>query len=146
MTIPAYQISSQAQQFNWLLSRFAGDTAGVTAAIAVSSDGLLIATSATLSRADADRLAAITSAITSLASGAARLYDLGKPNKVIIDLDRGYLLVSSISVGSSLGVLASREANLGNLAYEMALFANRTGPVLTPALIEELKTSVRFDG
>ena len=47
------------------------------------------------------------------------VYDFGSPNKVIIDLDRGYLLVSAISVGSSLGVLARKEANLGSLAYEM---------------------------
>jgi predicted regulator of Ras-like GTPase activity (Roadblock/LC7/MglB family) len=143
MTVPAFQISSEAQQFNWLVSRFATETAGVREAIAVSSDGLLIAMSSTLSRADADRLAAITSAITSLANGAARVYDLGNTNKVIIDLDRGYVLVSAISTGSALGVLASRDANLGNLAYDMAIFANRAGSVLTPQLIDELKTTLR---
>jgi len=57
---------------------------------------------------------------------------MGTPNKVIIDLDGGYLLVSSISAGSTLGVLTSRQANLGNLAYEMAVFANRAGEVLSP--------------
>jgi predicted regulator of Ras-like GTPase activity (Roadblock/LC7/MglB family) len=135
-------ISTEAQRFNWLLGRFAGETAGVIEAIAVSSDGLLIAMSATLQRADADRLAAITSAINSLAAGASRVYDLGQANKVIIDLEQGYLLVSTLSVGSSMGVLATKEANLGVLAYEMAMFANRAGDVLTPQLIEELKTSV----
>src|SRR4051812_7590136 len=131
MSVPTSHLSAAAQQFNWLLSRFAGETNGVIDAIAVSSDGLLIASSQDLDRATADRLAAITSAIISLANGASQVYDFGNPNKVIIDLDRGYLLVSSISVGSSLGVLASRSANLGNLAYEMAMFANRTGAVLT---------------
>ena len=33
----------------------------------------------------------------------ARVYDLGEPNKVIIDLDGGYLLVSAISAGSRWG-------------------------------------------
>jgi predicted regulator of Ras-like GTPase activity (Roadblock/LC7/MglB family) len=140
--MPTQNISTEAQRFNWLLGRFATDTAGVIEAIAVSSDGLLIAASATLERADADRLAAITSAINSLAAGASRVYDLGPSNKVIIDLERGYLLVSSMSIGSSLGVLATKEANLGVLAYEMAMFANRAGDVLTPQLIEELKISV----
>jgi hypothetical protein len=50
--------------------------------------------------------------------------------------------VSTLSVGSSLGVLATKEANLGVLAYEMAMFANRAGDVLTPQLIDELKISV----
>lgn len=142
MTMPAYQISTEAQQFNWLLDKFAKETAGVSEAIAVSSDGLLIAMSSTLDMPDAERLAAITSAITSLAGGASRVYQLGAPNKVIIDLDRGYMLVSAIGAGSSLGVLARREASLGDLAYEMALFANRAGAVLTPGLINELKSTV----
>src|SRR4051794_39255085 len=110
---PTQHISTAAQRFNWLLGRFAVDTAGIIEAIAVSSDGLLIAMSATLQRADADRLAAITSAINSLAAGASRVYDLGVANKVIIDLERGYLLVSTLSVSSLLGVLATKEANLG---------------------------------
>jgi uncharacterized protein len=142
MTVYAEHLSSEAQQFNWLLSQFARNTPEVIDAIAVSSDGLLIAMSNKLDRANADRLAAITSAIISLAQGAGRVYELGAPNKVIIDLEGGYLLVSAISAGSALGVLATRSANLGNLAYEMAVFANRAGEVISPQLIEELKTSV----
>ncbi len=138
------QLSSEAQQFNWLLSQFVGNTPEVIDAIAVSSDGLLVAMSNKLDRASADRLAAITSAIISLAHGGGGGYSLGTPQKVIIDLDGGYLLVSSISLGSTLGVLATRAANLGNLAYEMAVFANRAGEVLSPQLIEELKVSVGF--
>lgn len=144
MTVPVSQISPDAQSFNWLLNRFASETAGVSEAIAVSSDGLLMAMSSTLDRTEADRLAAITSAIMSLANGASRCYDLGEPNKVIIDLDHGYMLVSMISAGSALGVLATKSANLGNIAYEMALFTNRAGPVLTPQLVEELKITVGY--
>ena len=117
MTVYAEHLSSEAQQFNWLLNQFAGNTPEVIDAIAVSSDGLLIAMSNKLDRANADRLAAITSALISLAQGAGRVYELGSPNKVIIDLEGGYLLVSAISAGSALGVLATRSANLGNLAY-----------------------------
>jgi uncharacterized protein len=144
MTTHTESLSSEARQFNWLLSQFAANTSEVRDAIAVSSDGLLIATSHELDRSNADRLAAITAAIISLANGAARVYDMGTPNKVIIDLAGGYLLVSAISSGASLGVLASRAANLGNLAYEMAVFANRAGAVITPQLIEELKVSVGY--
>jgi predicted regulator of Ras-like GTPase activity (Roadblock/LC7/MglB family) len=143
MTVYAQrQLSTEAQQFNWLISQFAANTPEVIDAIAVSADGLLVAMSTKLDRANADRLAAITSAVISLAHGAGKVYDLGEPNKVIIDLDRGYVLVSSISAGATLGVLATRQANLGNLAYEMAVFANRAGEVISPQLIEELKSSV----
>ena len=134
--------SVEVQNFNWLLSRFTTETAGVIEAIAVSSDGLLMATSGDAGREDADRLAAITSAIMSLALGASQCYQLGEPDKIIIELAQGYVLVSTISVSSVFGVLATKQANLGNIAYEMALFTNRAGAVLTPQLIEELKLSV----
>jgi uncharacterized protein len=142
MNHTAYGLSAEAQKFNWLLGKFATETAGVHEAIAVSSDGLLMAMSAGQDRASADRLAAITSGITSLASGAARAYQLGGLNKVIIDLTHGYLLVSAISAGSVLGVVAAKAANLGNVAYEMTRFANRAGVALTPQLVNELKNSL----
>lgn len=135
-------VSAEAQNFNWLVSRFAHGTAGAIAAIAVSSDGLLIAMSSDLVRADADRLAAISSAMLSLANGVSDCHPLGDPDKVIIELQHGYLLVCTISIGCSLGVLASKQASLGTIAYEMAMFANRASAVLTPQLIEELKLTV----
>jgi predicted regulator of Ras-like GTPase activity (Roadblock/LC7/MglB family) len=137
-------LSVDAQNFNWLVSRFTHDTAGVVAAIAVSSDGLLIATSSALERANADRLAAISSAMLSLAHGASDCHPLGEPDKVVIELTQGYLLVCTISAGCVLGVLASKQASLGTIAYEMALFANRASEVLTPRLIEELKYTIGY--
>ena len=58
MTTPASAASVEAQNFNWLVARFAQETAGVIAAIAVSSDGLLVAMSAGLERASEHPLAA----------------------------------------------------------------------------------------
>jgi uncharacterized protein len=142
MTRPALGVSAEAQNFNWLVSRFAQNTAGAIAAIAVSADGLLIAMSSELARANADRLAAITASMLGLANGVSESYPLGAPDKVIIELEQGYLLVCTISIGCSLGVLATKQASLGTIAYEMAMFANRATAVLTPQLIEELKNTV----
>jgi uncharacterized protein len=135
-------ISSEAESFNWLVNRFAENTAGTIAAIAVSADGLLIAMSTRVERASADRLAAIASATLGLANGVSESYPLGTPDKVIIELEHGYLLVCTISIGCSLGVLATKQASLGTIAYEMAMFANRASVVLTPQLIDELKDAV----
>ena len=135
-------LSSEAQNFNWLLNTFAGETAGVINAIAVSSDGLLMASSGRGDGAGSDRLAAIVSGMISLAGGAAANYQLGTLDKVIIDMSEGYLLVIAMNEGCSLGVVASKSASLGGVAFEMGLFANRVGPVLTPRLIHELKNSV----
>jgi predicted regulator of Ras-like GTPase activity (Roadblock/LC7/MglB family) len=137
------QLSQEAQTFNWLLDSFTSNTAGVLEAIAVSSDGLLMAMSAIKDRANAERLAAVVSGMTSLAGGAANWYSLGTLNRVVIDMAGGYLLVTAISAGSVLGVIADRSASLGTVAYEMTLFANRAGSALTPRLIAELKNAVQ---
>ncbi|HEV2784317.1 MAG TPA: roadblock/LC7 domain-containing protein [Actinophytocola sp.] len=139
---PLASVSAEAQNFNWLVNRFAQNTAGAIAAIAVSADGLLIAMSSDMARSSADRLAAICSAMLSLANGVSECHPLGLPDKVIIELEQGYLLVCTISIGCSLGVLASKSASLGTIAYEMAMFANRATAVLSPQLIEELKNTV----
>ena len=47
------ELSETAKNFNWLIDDFVNSTAGVTDAIAVSSDGLLIAASRSLERQDA---------------------------------------------------------------------------------------------
>ena len=54
MTVYAEHLSTEAQQFNWLLTQFAANTPEVIDAIAVSSDGLLIAISYRLDRAKAE--------------------------------------------------------------------------------------------
>ncbi|MFE4654260.1 roadblock/LC7 domain-containing protein [Streptomyces sp. NPDC056707] len=142
MNDTALALSAEAQNFNWLLNKFAAETPGVVDAIAVSSDGLLIGVSGTRQEGESDRLAAITAGITSLAGGAARGYGLGGLNKVIVDMSDGYLVTSAISNGCVLGVISSKASPLGNIAYEMTLFANRVGDALTPEIIHELKVSV----
>ncbi|HEU4421283.1 MAG TPA: roadblock/LC7 domain-containing protein [Pilimelia sp.] len=142
MSTPAPDISVDAQNFNWLLSRFAHETGGVIAAIAVSSDGLLIATSSALDRANADRLAAISSAMLSLAHGTSECHPLGPPDKVVVELAEGFLLVCTIGAGCLVGVLASNHTSLGTIAYETVLFIDRARSVLTPRLVEELKCTV----
>lgn len=139
-------LRTAAADFTWMVSRFAAETAGVADAIAVSSDGLLIAVSRPEDRASSERLAAIVSGLTSLAGGAAGHYGLGQLRKVIIDMEEGHLLVSTIGSGCVLGVVTAKDAKLGNVAYEMTLFGNRVGSALSPQLIIELKNSVTAAG
>ena len=62
--------SADIDNFNWLLANFVRNTDGVRDAVAVSSDGLLIATSAGLDRTGADHLSAIVSSMASAREGA----------------------------------------------------------------------------
>jgi predicted regulator of Ras-like GTPase activity (Roadblock/LC7/MglB family) len=78
-------LSQEASTFNWLPDSFTTKTGGVVEAVAVSSDGLLMAMSAVKDWANAERLAAVVSGMTSLAGGAAASYRLGHLNRVVID-------------------------------------------------------------
>src|SRR5215475_9414812 len=99
------QLSQEAHTFNWLLDSFTSTTAGVVEAIAVSSDGLLMAMSSIKDRGNAERLAAVVSGLISLAGGASSSYEMGVINRIVVDMAEGFLLVSSISAGSVLGVI-----------------------------------------
>src|SRR5437773_12395279 len=91
---------ANGKTFNWLLVNFVRNTDGVRDAVAVSSDGLLIAKSDGLSRDGADQLAAIVSGLASLARSASRRYDFDGLKLIMIEMRRGFLLVSSITDGS----------------------------------------------
>ncbi|MEV4701669.1 roadblock/LC7 domain-containing protein [Actinoplanes sp. NPDC049316] len=131
------ETSADRHQFNWLLGNFVHQTDGVRDAVAVSSDGLLIAGSDGLNRAEADQLAAIVSSLSSVARSASRRYDFDGLKLIMIEMRRGFLLVSVISGGSCLGVVADGHCDVGLVGYEMSLLAERFGALLTPALISE---------
>jgi predicted regulator of Ras-like GTPase activity (Roadblock/LC7/MglB family) len=117
----------------WLLSNFADSVAGIAHVVAVSADGLLLASSRDLPRDRADQLAAITSGVVSLTDGASRMFDAGAVQQTIIEMDSGYLFLMSISDGSSMAVLAARSCDVGQVGYEMALLVERIGAALVPA-------------
>ena len=62
-------LDDDARNFNWLLDSFVEETAGVTDAMAVSSDGLLIASSETLDCEESDLLCAIIAGSAGMADG-----------------------------------------------------------------------------
>lgn len=128
--------------FNWLLSDFVRTTDGVRDTVAVSSDGLLMAMSAGLDRTGADRLAAIVSGLSSLSRSASRSYDFDGLRLIMIEMGRGFLLVSAVTDGSCIGVIADSNADVGLVGYQMAVLAERAGNLLTPALISELRESL----
>ncbi|MDR7280384.1 roadblock/LC7 domain-containing protein [Catenuloplanes atrovinosus] len=131
-----------AHRFNWLITNFVRGTAGVREAVAVSSDGMLIATSAGLSRADADHLAAIVSGLSSLARSAARRYEFTGLKLIMIEMTSGFLIVSALGGGTCLGVLAVGDCDVALIGYEIALLGERVGDLLTPALIAESRRTL----
>jgi predicted regulator of Ras-like GTPase activity (Roadblock/LC7/MglB family) len=128
---------TESSRFNWLLANFVRNTDGVRDAVAVSSDGLLIATSEGLDRTGADHLSAIVSSLASLGRSTSRRYDFDELKLIMVEMRRGFLLVSAMNGGACLGALANSGGDLGLIGYELALLADRFGGLLTPALISE---------
>lgn len=130
------------QSFNWLITNFVRGTDGVRDAVAVSSDGLLIAMSEGLDRDSADRLAALVSGLASLSRSASRYYDFDGLRLIMIEMKRGFLLVSMVSDGSCVAVLADEGCDIGLIGYEIAVLVERAGNLLTPTLISELRAEL----
>jgi uncharacterized protein len=135
-------LSQAARDFSWLINAFTERVAGVTHAVVVSSDGMLVAVSDNLPRDSADQLAAVTSGLVSVTSGAARIFDGDDVRQTVVEMGRGYYLVMSVRDGSILATLAGREADVGVVGYEMAKLAKQAGEVLTPAVRAELQGSL----
>ncbi|HET6664720.1 MAG TPA: hypothetical protein VFG94_10700, partial [Acidimicrobiales bacterium] len=78
----------------------------------------------------------------SLGHGASRCFDFAGLEQIIVAMRQGFLFVSSISDGSCLGVVATRNCDIGLVGYQTTLLVERAGQVLTPALVAELKAGV----
>jgi predicted regulator of Ras-like GTPase activity (Roadblock/LC7/MglB family) len=124
----------QPGSFAWLITDFVRQVAGVAHAVVVSADGLLLASSHGLPRDRADQLSAISSGLISLTEGAARCFEAGGVNQTVVEMDRGYLFLMSVSGGSCIGVLAAPNCDIGLVAYEMTMLVERVGQQLTPEL------------
>ena len=120
------------QDLNWLISAFADRVPSVAHALVVSSDGLPLAFSHGLPPERVDQLAAVASGLTSLVEGAARIFGGGAVNQTVVEMRQGLLIVMSVTGGSTLAVLAASDCDMGLVAYEMALLADRTWRALTP--------------
>ena len=132
-------LTEAARNFNWLLSHFVEETAGVSGAVAVSSDGLLIARSRSLDPRGGEQLCALIAGCASMAQAIDRLLERDGVERVIVAMQRGFLFVCSIADGSCLGVVATRDCDVGSVGYQATELMAKVGEILTPALREELK-------
>ena len=118
------------QDLNRLVTSFTERVPAVAHAAVVSADGLPLAASAGLPRDQVDQLAAVTSGLTKLVQGAARIFSGGPVAQAVVVMEQGTLIMMSLSGNSVLAVLAAPESDLGNVAYEMSLLGEQAGPSL----------------
>jgi predicted regulator of Ras-like GTPase activity (Roadblock/LC7/MglB family) len=121
---------SHDKSLDWLVSAFARDVPGVSHAVLVSADGLLVAASEHLPIERADQLAAVSSGLASLSTGAAQLFEGGQVLQSVVEMENGYLLLMRVGDGSHLAALATTACDIGQVGYEMAVLVERVGGVV----------------
>lgn len=125
------QTTSSVSDLAWLLDDLVDRVAEVKQAVVLSADGLLIAASRGLNREDAEHLAAVASGFQSLARGAGRQFRGGNVRQTIIEMDTMFLFVTAAGQRANLAVIGSEDADVGLVAYEMAMLVTRVGQYLT---------------
>lgn len=121
------------QDLSWLITDFKMRVVDVAHAIVVSADGIPLGVSDTIHPNGISKLCAITSGLVGLADGAARMFDGGVVAQLLVEMDRGTMLVRAISDGSHLAVLTNPDCDMEVVVYEMGLLAEAVGHALIPA-------------
>jgi predicted regulator of Ras-like GTPase activity (Roadblock/LC7/MglB family) len=114
-------------RLDWLLDDLVDRVPAAQHAVVLSADGLLIGTSAGLPRDDAEHLSAVAAGFQSLARGAGRHFKGGSVRQTIVEMDHAFLFVTAAGKGACLAVLCAADADIGVMAYEMAMLVARVG-------------------
>lgn len=125
------QQTSATGDLTWLVDDLVERVTEARHAVVLSADGLLIASSMGLGREDAEHLSAVAAGFQSLARGAGRHFGGGSVRQTIIEMDTAFLFVTAAGSGACLAVLAGADADMGLIAYEMAMLVTRVGQYLS---------------
>ncbi|GAA0981676.1 roadblock/LC7 domain-containing protein [Acrocarpospora macrocephala] len=115
----------------WLLDDLVGRVREARHCIVLSTDGLLMASSRGLAVEDAEHLSAVAAGVQSLARGISERFEGGTVRQTIIEMKSAYLLVTVAGQGACLAVFCEESADIGLVAYEMAMLVTRVGQYLT---------------
>ena len=127
------------RDLGWMLDNFAERAGEVSHAIAISADGLLVASTQELPRDRADQLAATGSGLVSLLRGAAGFFGAGSVMSNVTQLEGGFMFTMAFNDGASLLVLARPTCDVGTVSYEMTELANKIGDALTPMAVTAMR-------
>ncbi|GGN67870.1 dynein regulation protein LC7 [Actinoplanes lobatus] len=122
--------TKQSANLTWLLDDLVERVPTAQQAVVLSADGLMMGASAAMSREDAEHLSAMAAGFQSLAKGASRHFRAGQVRQTVVEMEEAFLFVTAAGQGACLAVLASADADLGLIAYEMAMLVTRVGQTM----------------
>lgn len=120
----------EAGQLSWLLDDLVQRLQHIRQAVVLSRDGLVTAAAHAMSREDGDHLAALAAGLQGLARGAMEHCAAREVRQTIIEMDSAFLFVMAAGEGTCLAVITSADANMGVIAYEMAMMVRKMGKYL----------------
>jgi uncharacterized protein len=112
-------------QLDWLLDDLVRRVPHITQSVFLSQDGLALGASRDLEQVDVEHLAALAAAFQSLARSASHQFG-GEARQSIVEMTTGFFIVCAAGQGTCLAVLTTTEADIGQVAYEMAILIQRT--------------------
>jgi predicted regulator of Ras-like GTPase activity (Roadblock/LC7/MglB family) len=127
------RMTKPTESLDWLVDEMVRRVAHTRQAVVLSSDGLAIGRSQELSVENADHLSAVAAGFHSLARSTSTHFDGGGVLQTIVEMNNGFLFVTAAGRGACLAVLTSAQADLGLVAYEMAMVVKRVGDHLSAA-------------
>jgi predicted regulator of Ras-like GTPase activity (Roadblock/LC7/MglB family) len=120
-----------SSDLSWLLDDLVTRVTQIERAVFLSRDGLVVGASGGLAREDAEHLSAVAAGFQSLARGAGQHFGGGAVRQTIVEMENAFLFVTAAGEGSCLAVLTPASADVGLVAYEMAVLVKRVGPHLS---------------
>ncbi len=128
---PQAPTTTSKGELDWLLDDLVTRVAQIEKAVVLSRDGLAMGASMAMSREDADHLAAIAAGFQSLARGVGKHLGGGSARQTMVEMESAFLFVTAAGEGSCLAVLTAANADVGLVAYEMAVLVKRVGQHLS---------------
>jgi predicted regulator of Ras-like GTPase activity (Roadblock/LC7/MglB family) len=122
------QTTNQSGNLTWLLDDLVKRVTTAQQAVVLSADGLMMGASTSMTREDAEHLSAMAAGFQSLAKGASRHFKAGPVRQTVVEMEDAFLFVTAAGQGACLAVVATADADLGLIAYEMAMLVTRVGP------------------
>ncbi|MEN8218784.1 MAG: roadblock/LC7 domain-containing protein [Pseudomonadota bacterium] len=122
-------MASRIEKLNSTLRELQVDVSDIEAGALVSEDGLLLA-SALPPNIDQDNIGGVVALLIQLSHRAVTELDQGGMERVIIQSENGYSIVTKTTENASLVVLARKGSTLGLLLMKIDSTANKISKIL----------------
>jgi predicted regulator of Ras-like GTPase activity (Roadblock/LC7/MglB family) len=118
--------STSHNDLTWMLDELAAVPA-VGHAVVLSTDGLIVQKSGSLTQDAAELFAAAASSMSSVAAATGRHFASGPVQQVVIEYLNNTVFIASAGQNACLAVLCDQDVDMGTIAYEMGRLVTRIG-------------------